>query len=255
MIAEKKIKHTCPSFYSGAGVGRGYLFNFFPESMRFTNIQSCRESFRNGWSGQTNYVGFVSTHTDLAKRVDDFFKRVETKLNVKGRTVVHMFEDYKEAIVIELPPFWLETSMRREVLTLFLRYACLFHKVADKEFSWSRYDLAKMAESALNYFLKGFTGCTAGFASNGLVNATQWQSEAQLVSSMLPPTDKENFGEVEKPKPAKVVESPIRRAKITLSTSRNLGESFEIEKETMSYVHLKVGEKTLVYLKTSVQIL
>lgn len=256
MIAEKKIKFTNPNFTSAAGQGRGYFFNFFPETLKLTNISSCRESFRNGWSGQTSFVGFISNDPKLAARVSDFFERVETMLKVKGRSVVHTIEGVSNVVVVEMVPFWIETSMRREVFTLFYRYAALHHQKTDKEFSWSRYELARMTNSALNYFLSGFTGCSSGFAASGWVNATNGASESLLKTHMLKPTDKENFEKMEEPKPepAKVVKSPIRMAKITLSTSRNRGESFEIVKESVNYVHLKVGEKTLVYLKTSVQI-
>ena len=115
----------------------------------------CRVEFAWRFRKHHNLIGFFCKEGDVNK-VKSFFDIVETKLNLKNKTLIQEVKNQNgKVIVFKLNPFWLKNSTNRSLVTLLIRCAAIYH-YNDFDKAINAYYLTKICKKAINLFLNGY---------------------------------------------------------------------------------------------------
>lgn len=135
----------------------GHFFFFNPKTHNCTCARDCREMFAWEFRKNKTHVGFFSSCVNIEK-FNEFWEIIENKLNLAQKSIIHPLENFNQAFVIELSPFWLENTTRRSLLTLLIRCGANYY-YGDYTFdeALNEYYLAKETTPAIKHFLEGNT--------------------------------------------------------------------------------------------------
>ena len=138
----------------GYQYGAGAFFLFNPKNDTIGELVHCRVEFAWKFNKNKTHIGFYAPNLDLAK-IDRFFTKREDKLKLQTRTIFYKVFGQKDAVIIEISPFWTENSTRRSLFTLLLRaalnYNNNFYDCLD-EYTLTRPETIK---KAIRWFFEG----------------------------------------------------------------------------------------------------
>ena len=131
-------------------------------------VFTCRESLehylRSPAITPNNLIGFHYIRNGIPaldiKIINNFFLELEEKLNLTGeQKTVFCRTNIDSVIMCEVPDFWNENSLKRNMFSLFLRCAAVYNKGNIKD-SIKNYPLAYSIYSVIMWFLEGNTKLT-----------------------------------------------------------------------------------------------
>jgi hypothetical protein len=159
MIGTEKLHITIPSReVLNYSTNHGAFSVSKPTKKGFTHsreLNICRETFSRHFKENTDYIVFSQSNIDI-NIINDFFGKIESKLDIKNKTIFSN-SNKKNFIIIRLSPFWKENSLRRGIFTLFLRCAACHYDGNDVYKALLKYSLTKKIIGVLEWFMKGNT--------------------------------------------------------------------------------------------------
>jgi hypothetical protein len=140
---------------------QGTFFIYDASKNLIVNQHHCREVIsywiyfpNNGYQyNNWEHIGFRFNKLNIDK-VKQFFDIIEKYLGERAKVEI-IPTQYKEFVIIKLPPFWAKDVFRHNVFTLFLRCACVYFK-GDFERALKDYELTNKVKHIIDYFLQGY---------------------------------------------------------------------------------------------------
>ena len=144
----------------------------------------CREAFAYSFKKDCVRIGWMRTGLNINK-INEFFNKIHKLINLKEEIIFHR-TNYKDAIILELPKFWLKDYATRQFFTLFLR-ASNYYKESLND-AINSYRLANGIKKVIDYFLKGNTNLSVDYRAisscGGIVDYFSGEPESLIYKTL-----------------------------------------------------------------------
>lgn len=162
-----KIKQTAMYANCSSNSGNFAVSTFNGKFFTYPESHQCREVFAGYFTSKTNFIIFNKSNVNI-ERINDFFERIEEKLQLKVKTNFAP-SNFKNAILVEVSPFWTDNALKRGMFTLFLRCAGCYY-TDDVYKALLKYPLTRKIIGPIEWFMKGNTNISKKIGSNSIVN-------------------------------------------------------------------------------------
>lgn len=151
---------------------------------------TCRESFQYVWRLPEGQVKDATQKIFLLQlpanypieRMQDFFNKIEHRLNLKEHTVFHETNNVN-VTAVEPAKFWLDHGLRLGLMTILLRSGCAYN---GENFETALYfnEYAAQTRKAVTKFLDGYTSFALSETFQKYVGDGHWVRIFQYESSL-----------------------------------------------------------------------
>lgn len=154
----------------------GFAFlNIVTRKLRLS--ATCRESFNSYIENQLvegkKHDLYVFTTSKMKwENVVAFFAHIEELLGAEAHVKLAKTQ-FNNQVVFQPSAWWLETPLRHNALTLFMRCACCYYD-GDFDKALRDYPLTQKTKPAIDFFLKGNTVALTQDIFHGPVMASGW---------------------------------------------------------------------------------
>ncbi len=178
-LVEEPLSISKPFSYYGERLTQGGLFltgNIDKKRPKVSagETHSCRETFSHHFSPTKQSFYFMMKSVEDADKIAKFFAQLENQLKLKpGQRLRFQKTTEKNVIGIYVSAWWRKNSLRRQLLTAFIRAALTKKDTFKQKLNSCKYFRSKVSKIALQKFLNGETALKNGF-NEMLHGGTGW---------------------------------------------------------------------------------
>lgn len=185
MPIAKEIKELDSNYATSYTASNGVFYIVDSTMKVVSGPHSCREGFAHDFKTSSHAVGFNCTALtdDGINFLNDFFEKIESRLQLNERTVIYK-TNRAHNVIVYFAKFWKEDFGRQSLASLFLRCGGAYYK-GDFNKALNDYPLTKGSKKAIDWFLNGNINFKKNFSGYGFVDEVGSRSESELSEYLI----------------------------------------------------------------------